>query len=94
MLVKTYPQDLKLFKKIGFEPFEVKLNISTLIGKYNYGNGSYIKVYVTAYSKTSQFYNVEIYIKELNKIVHLTTKTGSLVDFWDIFDNIALNKVC
>lgn len=41
----------------------------------------------------AQFFDVEIYVKETEKIVEISTGSGSLIDFWQTFEMIANNML-
>jgi hypothetical protein len=76
----TYPEDLKLFKELGLEPFDKILNWSSIkVGECEVDNCA-IEIFVEGYP--AQFWRFIIHYENDSK-KEVRTGSGSLTQYWE-----------
>lgn len=79
---KTHCQDLDLFQKIGFKPFEFNDQEKHFIGEYKLPHYDKASIKVSVTCMPAQFWQFEIETDEDQKFT-IETGSGSLSDFFD-----------
>ena len=87
--VKTYSSDLALFRKLGLEPFNIASGYKHYVGKVDFKNGSWVRVWVVG--QPAQFWEFEIYDNEAKTRYKVNTGSGSFRDFWPCVRKMAQN---
>lgn len=84
----TYVVDLKLFKKLGLEPFETDTQEKLYVGEYKLPNKekANVKIYVTC--MPAQIWEFEVETEDSKKYF-IRAGQGSLSMFWESVSYIA-----
>lgn len=85
---KTAKDDLPLFEKLGFEPFEIDNRNKVFLGEYKLPDHdkAVIKVWVTCLP--AQFWDFEIFSEE-GDTFKCSTGSGKLSEYWESVKLIA-----
>ena len=98
--VRTYQDDLPLFKKLGLTPFSFSkkengskwVSVGTVkLSEDNTQGCSVVDLYVMGLP--AQFWKANIYDHESNKKYTVTTGSGAFSNYWPIFEKMATNMV-
>ncbi len=87
-ICKTLEIDLPLFAELGLSPFKTKRGEKKSVGKVQFGDGSYVKIWVIA--APAQFWQFEVYCAESDRIHKISTGSGSFSDYWKSIRMVAI----
>ena len=85
--VQTYSWDRLLFKKLGLDTFDIETHKEQHVGKVDFENGSWVKIWVEA--KPAEFWRFEVYVAESKRKYSISTGSGSLGNYWGTVEKVA-----
>ena len=88
----TYSWDKPIFKQLGLTPFKnIAVRQKHYVGEIKLRNNSEVKIWVTP--SPSLFWEFEIFVAESNKIIKISTGSGSFKSFWGAITMFAYNML-